>query len=223
MKAMISGLAILVLVLSLATCSAGGLMNGTLATVDPAACTPAAASSSSSTVATTESLLAALHAPAADDATIAESENAVPIVLSGASIEAGDGVTVDGSTATITAAGAYRLSGTLDDGQLVVDTADEEPVHLILDGVTLRNSTSAPLFVRKAAAVVIVLAGDTQNVVEDGAVYLFADPAEDEPNAALFTKADLTIAGSGALHVIGNYNDGIASKDGLILRAAANA
>ena len=137
MKAMISGLAILVLVLSLATCSAGGLMNGTLATVEPAASTPAAASSSS-TVATTESLLAALHAPAADDATIAESENAVPIVLS-------------------------------------------------------------------------------------GAVYLFADPAEDEPNAALFTKADLTIAGSGALQVIGNYNDGIASKDGLILRAAANA
>src|SRR5690606_36430014 len=109
----------------------------------------------------------------------------------------------------------------LDDGQIVVDTAGEEPVRLILDGATLRNTIGAPIFVRNAEAIVIILADGTQNVVEDGAVYTFADPAEDEPNAAIFSKADLTIAGNGALVVTGNYNDGIASKDGLLLNAAS--
>ena len=50
-------------------------------------------------------------------------------------------------------------------------------------------------------------------------MYTFADPAEDEPNAAIFSKADLTVAGNGALVVNGNYNDGIASGDGLLLNA----
>jgi len=220
MKMLISGLGILVLILSLATCSAGGVTNAT-----PVALTAATATVTQATPAapaTSESVLAALQTPAAEDASTWQGEDAVPIALAGATITVdGAGVTVDGSTATITAAGAYRLSGTLDDGQIVVDTADEEPVHLILDGATLRNTTGAPIFVRNAEAVVIILADGTQNVVEDGAVYTFADPAEDEPNAAIFSKADLTIAGNGALVVAGNYNDGIASKDGLLLNAAA--
>ena len=224
MKPLISGLGILILILSLATCSAGGATNATplTSTTATAAVTATVTASTPAAPAPSASILAALQTPAAEDASAWQGEDAVPIALAGATITAdGAGVTVDGNTATITAAGSYRLSGTLDDGQIVVDSADAEPVRLILDGATLRNRTGAPILVRKAAAVVVILADGTQNVVEDGAVYTFADPAEDEPNAAIFSKADLTVAGNGALVVNGNYNDGIASKDGLLLNATS--
>jgi len=130
---------------------------------------------------------------------------------------AGDGVSVDGSTATITSAGTFNLSGSLADGQIIVDTNDEDVVRLILNGVDLSNSKSAPIFVKDCEKTVIILAENTTNTVTDAEAYVFKAPEEDEPNAAIFSKSDLTISGSGSLTVNGRFNDGIASKDGLII------
>lgn len=147
-----------------------------------------------------------------------DSSEVIRITLSGNSITAGgDGVTVDGSTATITSAGTYSLTGSLDDGQIIVDTEDEDTVRLILNGASISSSTSAPISIMTAEKAVIILADNTENYVSDSDSYLFEDPEEDEPNAAIFSKSDLTIYGGGALTVTGNYNDGIASKDGLII------
>jgi hypothetical protein len=129
----------------------------------------------------------------------------------------GDGVMVNNRNATITAAGTYILSGTLTDGQIIVDTADETTVYLILNGVTLSHARSAPIYIAKAQETVITLADGSNNSVSDGETYLFATPDEDEPNAAIFSKGDLAISGTGSLTVNGRYNDGIASKDGLII------
>jgi hypothetical protein len=140
------------------------------------------------------------------------------IALNGDVIEVdGKGVSVEAGTATITAAGTYSIRGSLADGQIIVNTKDKEPVNLILNGATLTSSTSAPIYVIDAAETVIVLADDTENYVSDGKSYVFADPTVDEPNAAVFSKSDLTIYGAGSLTVAGNYNDGIASKDGLVI------
>ncbi|MCB0195368.1 MAG: carbohydrate-binding domain-containing protein [Anaerolineae bacterium] len=153
----------------------------------------------------------------ADDYTW-DSASVIAIALNGDSITAdSDDVTIDGSTVTITAAGTYSLSGTLEDGQIIVDTEDEAIVRLILNGVDLRNSTSAPINVAAAEKVMIVLADGTENSITDSDSYVFEDPEEDEPNAALFSKADMTIYGNGSLTVNASYNDGIASKDGLII------
>ncbi|MBE2223973.1 MAG: carbohydrate-binding domain-containing protein [Anaerolineae bacterium] len=127
----------------------------------------------------------------------------------------GDGVVVDGSIVTITMAGTYSISGTLTDGQLVVDTQDEETVTLILNGVNITNTTSAPIYVSNADKTVITLADGTENVVTDGTSYVFPDAETDEPNAAVFSKDDLTINGTGSLIVNANFNNGIASKDDL--------
>lgn len=129
----------------------------------------------------------------------------------------GDGVTVDGSTVTVTAAGTYRLSGSLTDGQVVVSTSDEGIVRLVLDGVDLTSSTTAPLVVTDAEEVMVVLADGTQSTLTDAGEYVYPDAATDEPNAALFSTADLTLAGDGVLTVEGNAHDGIASKDGLVI------
>jgi uncharacterized membrane protein YhiD involved in acid resistance len=127
----------------------------------------------------------------------------------------GTGATANGSVLTITSAGTYSISGTLNDGQIVVDTQDEETVTLVLDGVELTCSTSAPIYVSNAEKTVITLADGTENTVTDGTSYVFEDAESDEPNAAIFSKDDLTINGSGSLTVNATYNNGIASKDDL--------
>lgn len=145
-------------------------------------------------------------------------DDAVEIVLGGDSATAsGEGVSVDGSTVTISAAGTYVLNGTLTDGQVVVESAGEGTVRLVLDGVDIHSSTTAPIAVLAADEVVVVLADGTENRLSDEASYTFADTSTDEPNATLFSAADLTIGGNGSLAVEGAYNDGIASKDGLVV------
>ncbi len=140
------------------------------------------------------------------------------IVLSGDAIEVtGGGAEVNGRSATITAAGTYRLTGSLTDGQIIVDTEDEETVHLVFDGINISNESTAPIYIANAEETVIMLAEDSENFVTDGATYVFTDPEEDEPNATVFSKDDLTIFGEGSLTVEAQYNDGIASKDGLII------
>lgn len=149
-----------------------------------------------------------------------DTSGSVTIALNGDSIAVeGDGVTVDGRTATITVAGTYTLSGTLNDGQLIVDTEDEAPIYLILNGVDLRSATSAPLALMNSEQVVIVLADNSANYIEDAASYVFLDVEAEEPSAALFSNDDLTITGNGSLAVTGNYNDGISSDDGIIIES----
>ncbi|NNJ48674.1 MAG: carbohydrate-binding domain-containing protein [Acidimicrobiia bacterium] len=127
-----------------------------------------------------------------------------------------DDVTIDGSTATIEAAGTYRVTGTLADGQLVVDAGDAAVVQLILDGADISNAGGAAIAVMSAEKAIVILADGSTNTLTDGAVYVFAE-GEDEPNATLYSKSDLTITGEGSLVVSGSYNDAIASKDGLVI------
>ncbi|MFC7876647.1 carbohydrate-binding domain-containing protein [Isoptericola sp. NPDC057391] len=128
----------------------------------------------------------------------------------------GDGVTVDGSTVRITAPGTYRVSGTLDDGQVVVDSSADGVVRLVLDGADVTSSTGAAIDVQDADHVSVVLADGSTNRLEDATEY--ADTtSENAANAALYSTADLAISGGGALDVVGNANDGITGKDGLVI------
>jgi hypothetical protein len=146
----------------------------------------------------------------------ASSTEVTTIELAGDAITVeGSGAAVDGTVVTITAAGTYNISGVLNDGQIVVDTADAETVVLVLNGADITSLSSAPIYVKNAEKTVIALAEGTVNSVTDSDLYVFEDPASDEPNAAIFSHDDLTINGDGALTVTGNYNNGIASKDDL--------
>ncbi|WP_158549969.1 carbohydrate-binding domain-containing protein [Runella aurantiaca] len=148
------------------------------------------------------------------------STDVIPIVLNGTSITANNaGVSVAGAVATIKAAGTYSISGTLTNGQIVVNNEDKGVVRIILNGVDITSSNSAAIYIKKAGKALVVLADNTQNKLTDGATYVYDIPADEEPNAALFSKADLTIFGNGALTVTGKFNDGIASKDGLIIKS----
>ena len=94
------------------------------------------------------------------------------IALNGDSIALdGSGATVDGATITITSAGTYGIRGVLNDGQIVVDTEDEDTVVLVLNGADISCATSAPIYVAQAEKVVITLAEGTENTVTDGQTY----------------------------------------------------
>lgn len=127
----------------------------------------------------------------------------------------GSNVSVDGNKVTIANAGTYNISGTLSDGQIIVDSASEENVYLVFNGVNLTCSNSAPIYVKNAKNTIIVLEDNTDNFITDGETYIFEDATTDEPNAAIFSKDDLTIKGNGSLTVTANYNNGITSKDDL--------
>lgn len=141
--------------------------------------------------------------------------DAVEITLDGDSAAVdGEGAAADGSTVTITAAGTYRLSGTLTDGRIVVDAPDAT-VKLVLDGTKISSSTGAAVAATAVGRLVVVLAEGSANTLSDAGSY--ADDAE--VNAALFSAGDLTVGGTGSLTVRGNGSDGIASKDGLVIAA----
>lgn len=125
------------------------------------------------------------------------------------------GVSVDDNIVTISSAGRYSIGGTLNDGQIIVDTKDREPVVLELNGARITNRSGAAIYVRNAQETEIVLAAGTENYVSDGASYIFEDAQSDEPNAAVFSSSNLTIDGKGSLTVKANYNNGIASNDDL--------
>ena len=137
------------------------------------------------------------------------------ITFNGDSISvSGSNATVDGTTVTLTSARTYSLSGTLNDGQVIVDTDDEEDVVIILNGVNITCSDSAPIYVVNATDTVITLADNTENYITDGDTYTY-EAGVDEPDAAIYSNDDLVINGSGSLTVDANYNDGITSTDDL--------
>ena len=186
-------------------------------TITNASAATALVDAGASSVADAQSANAETH-ESADDYVTPNLAGTTTITLNGDTIAVdGVGAIVSGTTATIQSAGTYTLSGTLTDGQIVVDTQQEGTVRLILNGVSLSSSTTAPIYVANADKVVIELATGTTNTVSDASTYVYASADVDEPNAAIFSADDLTIYGEGALVVNGNANDGIASKDGLII------
>ncbi|AEI39382.1 carbohydrate-binding domain-containing protein [Paenibacillus mucilaginosus] len=139
--------------------------------------------------------------------------NYIELSAEGASIK-GTGAEVKDRTVTITAGGTYVLSGVWEQGQIVVNASKEDKVRIVLNGVQIHSKTSSAIQVMQADKTVITVQEGTANAVSDGTQYAAVDDSG-EPNAAIFSKDDLTFNGSGTLTVQGNYNNGITSKDDL--------
>ncbi|MBD7909321.1 carbohydrate-binding domain-containing protein [Sporosarcina gallistercoris] len=149
-----------------------------------------------------------------------DAANATSIELtdSGATFNETDWVSFEGKVLTIKAGGTYVLSGNSANGQIVVDAEDEVAVHLIFNGVSVTNEDGAAVNIIQAEQTILTLAKGTENSVKDGAKY--EKTGEDDPNAVIFSKDDLSINGSGSLTVEGLYNNGILSKDELKIAGA---
>ena len=142
-------------------------------------------------------------------------QSAASITLSGSTAQSnGSGVSINNATVTISKEGCYLISGELEDGQIIVDAGDSDKVQLVLDNASIHCSTGSAILVRNADNVKVTLAADSENELSDGTEY---QTDNDNPDAALFSKDDLVINGSGSLTVQGNYKHGIAGNDDLVI------
>lgn len=119
---------------------------------------------------------------------------------------------------TITSGGTYIFDKTVAEGRIIVN-APKQDVTIILAGADITCSYGSPIYVYKAAMVTIYLKEGTTNTLTDGSTYTYVDEysssENEEPNACLYSKADMIIAGAGTLIVNANNNNGITSKDTL--------
>ena len=125
-----------------------------------------------------------------------------------------DGVSVENGTITITSGGTYRLSGEYN-GQVKIEAAKTDTVRLVLDNAKITNSTGAAINVVSAAEAIIYTAAGTTNTVADEANYTAT--GDDDPDAAIYSTANLTLTGEGSLSVEGAYEEGIHTTGGLVI------
>lgn len=122
------------------------------------------------------------------------------------------GVAINGQTVTITEEGTYVFSGTLSEGQIVVD-ADDAKVQIVLDNVDITCATSAAVYVKSAEKVFVTLAEGSQNTLRNTDEYVAID--DNNIDAVIFAKSDLTLNGIGSLTIVSAEGHGIVSKDDL--------
>lgn len=123
-------------------------------------------------------------------------------------------VSISDNTITITDEGTYLLTGSLSDGQVIVN-ADDKKVQLVLDSVDINCDTSAALYVKAADKVFVTLASDSKNTLSNTNDFVAID--DNNIDAVIFSKDDLTLNGSGTLTVTAKYGHGIVSKDDLVI------
>lgn len=144
-----------------------------------------------------------------------DEETSAHITLSGDSASSdSDAVQISGSTITISDEGTYIITGTLSNGMIIIAAEDTDKVQLVLNGVQITNSTSAAIYVSEADKVVITTVSSTENTLANGGEYVAID--ENNIDAVIFSKSDLTLNGEGALTVTAAAGHGIVSKDDLV-------
>lgn len=139
------------------------------------------------------------------------------ITLNGSSSSiSGNGASKTEDGIRITSAGTYILSGALDSGMLTVDAGESDKIQMVFDGVELTNKNGPAVYIKNADKVFITLADGSENCISDGDSYTLTDD-DSTLDGAVFSRADLTFNGTGALTVNGNCKHGIVSKDDLVI------
>ena len=133
------------------------------------------------------------------------------IAFSGTSVSAiGSGVTVSGTTATITEGGTYTVTGTTNSGNLVVNADADAKVFLLFNGTSITSTTAAPLYIKNAYKAIVYLV--------PGSINTLADATGNEYESTVYSLTRLTVFGTGSLTVKGNTDAGIASDGGIIIK-----
>lgn len=145
-----------------------------------------------------------------------EERAAVKITLSGKTATCdSSNVQIEDGVVTIKAAGIYVLSGTLTDGTVVVDAGDDDKVQLVFDGVSITAADYAAIYAKNADKVFVTLTEGTENTLTVSGDYVQTD--DNNVDAVIFAKCDLTLGGSGSLTVKDTTGHGIVSKDDLVV------
>lgn len=142
-----------------------------------------------------------------------DSDSPISINLDGDFISAStEDVNILNSVVTITKEGTYIFTGTLNDGQIVVDMADDtHKAQIILDNVNINCSTSAGINVVSADKVFVSMAENSKNSITANI------SNQDSIDAGIFSRSDITLNGNGELDILVTNGDGIVGKDELTI------
>lgn len=144
--------------------------------------------------------------PASSDCTITFSGDSVSVD--------GGGAAANGSTVTVSKAGVYTITGSSDNGKILINAGDKDEVTLLLNGVKLTSKSGSVIDCEKAKLLALYVEDNTENSLSDSENYTFKT-TDTEPDAAVFSRADMIIAGGGSLTVNGLYNNAVKCKDGI--------
>lgn len=143
-------------------------------------------------------------------------KNCAYIQLTGASATCeSNAVEIKGSTITIKDEGTYVVTGTLDNGMIIVDSENIDKTQIVLNGVNIHSETSAAIYIKQSDKVFITLEEGTQNILSNGGTFKEID--ENSIDGVIFSKDDLTLNGTGSLEIKSPGGHGIVSKDDLII------
>lgn len=126
-----------------------------------------------------------------------------------------DSVAIDNGVVTISEEGTYVISGSLSNGQIIVDAEKTDKIQLVLNGASINCDTSAAIYVKQADKVFVTLEKDTENTLSNKNEFVAID--ENNIDSVIYSKDDLTLNGLGTLTVNAAYGHGIVSKDDLVL------
>lgn len=119
---------------------------------------------------------------------------------------------------TLSEEGVYVLSGDVDNVTVTVEAADDAKIQIVLDGVSITNEDAPAIYV-KAADKVFVTSTDSENYMEVSGSYV--TDGETNLDAVIFSRADLTLNGTGTLDIVSGQGNGISSKDDLKITGGA--
>ncbi len=122
------------------------------------------------------------------------------------------GYKIEGTALTVNKSGVYVLTGACSDGSVKVKKGTTG-VTLVLSGLTLSSSDTAPVTCNKQTEVVIFSAEGTVNTLTDSAYNNDENYPENEnaENAVIKAKdgSVVTLAGTGTINVVSNGKNGV--------------
>ena len=143
-------------------------------------------------------------------------ENCAYIQLNGTSATCkSNAVEIKDGKITILDEGTYVISGTLENGMIVVDAGEKDKTQIVLKGAAIHNASGAAIYIRQADKVFITLEDGTENSLSSGNTFQSMD--NEEIDAVVYSKKDVTFNGTGKLSIKSPGGHGIVSKDDLII------
>lgn len=142
-----------------------------------------------------------------------ETESTLITLQDGKTSISGSGAKAEDNTVTISEEGTYILTGSLSNGQIIVDASDDAKIQIVLNGVDISNESSAAIYVKNADKVFITTANGSENTLSVTGEYVAID--DNNIDAVIFAKSDLTLNGAGTLTINADYGHGVVSKDDL--------
>lgn len=143
-------------------------------------------------------------------------ENCISVELTGDTATSDSpSVTVDSGTVTVTENKTHVFTGSLENGMIIVDADENAKIQLVLNGVDISKDGCAAIYVKNADKVFVTAAENTVNRISSSGEFVQVD--DNNVDAAVFSKQDLTVNGEGTLEISSSNGHGIVSKDDIAI------